>query len=253
MRRVYRKDCLRPAGWSQAVRNALPDYPEFVRQAAAFEKLGLNSARRRAGFCTFAPHAIGVRAGKARFPAIWGKHKGIVAGMSCRKCVYCEGPINAPRAAHVEHFHPKALFPSSAYEWTNYFLGCAGCNGAKGDKWPRRGGYLRPDQGDPASSLVFAEDGKVRAKGTSSAARLLIEDLDLNRTWLVERRRRDIEKMLTLLDVAVGFRNLGDDTVSGRLAGKLLAANDQADSAYSVAITQCFWRAWEKVWPGWRP
>ena len=38
----------------------------------------------------------------------------------------------------------------SGPEWTNYFLGCPGCNGAKSDKWPKRSGYIRPDRGDPA-------------------------------------------------------------------------------------------------------
>ena len=157
---------------------SLPAPAEFRRQAIAFQKLGLNSPKRRKGFAAFAPHVP--------VPALWGRHKEVIAAMSAHKCAYCEGPINALRASHVEHFKPKSLFPLLAYEWTNYFLGCPGCNGAKGAKWPERGGYLRPDRGDPSSHFVFEADGTARAARARSAADLMLTDFDLNRKWLVE-------------------------------------------------------------------
>lgn len=247
MRRVYRRDCRCPSKWQDDVRKALPKYHDFMAAAAAFEKLALNSVERRAGFSAYAPQVLVVKNGKVQFPAIWGKQKEIIARMSCRKCVYCEGPINAPRAAHVEHFRPKSLFPLGAYEWRNYFLGCPGCNGAKSDKWPERGGYIRPDAGDPSLQFVFFEDGKVHAKRAVGAAERMLQDFDLNRKWLVYRRKRDIGKMLKLLDVAVHFLKEGDRDVAGRLARTLLHVNDAPDSAYSVALTQCFRRAWKRA------
>ena len=245
MRRVYRKDSPCPTAWHDGCLKALPNYREFLRYAEEFEKLGVNSTKRRTGFLAFAPDVLVVKNGKARFPSIWGKHKEVIAGMSCRKCVYCEGPINAPRTAHVEHFKPKALFPSLAYEWTNYFLGCAGCNGAKGDKWPERGGYIRPDSGDPGSHFAFSEDGSMQPVSPGGSAERMLTDFDLNRKWLVYRRKLEIEKMRSLLAVAVGFLKKGHGELARSLAGVLLGTIDVPGAAYSVALTQCFWRAWK--------
>jgi uncharacterized protein (TIGR02646 family) len=235
---VYRKDCACPVGWGTQVAKALPDYAGFLRSASQFEQLGINSEARRDGFSRYAP-------GRADFPAIWGRHKELIAAMSHRKCVYCEGPINAPRAAHVEHFKPKALFPSLAYEWKNYFLGCPGCNGAKSDKWPKRGGYVRPDQGDPGRHFEFAKDGTVKAAKPGSAADRMLRDFDLKREWLSRRRKANIEAMLRLLKEATRLFGAGHKTEARRLARVLLATVGGPEAAYSIALTQCFWRAWK--------
>jgi uncharacterized protein (TIGR02646 family) len=250
VRRVHRRDCPCPTAWPGKVEKALPDYQEFLRRAAAFERLGLNSSARRAGFTVFAPDVLAQKLGRAEFPAIWGKQKEAIAAMSCRKCVYCEWTINAPAAAHVEHFKPKTLFPSLAYDWTNYFLGCPGCNCAKYDKWPKRGGYIRPDKGDPARHFVFSEDGKVKPASPHSSAERMIKDLDLNRTWLSDERKQNIEKMLTLLDQARRFFEGGLVDEARLLAKTLLRTIDTPDAAYSVALTQCFRRAWARACPG---
>jgi len=250
MRRVDRRGCPCPAAWLGKVQNALPDYQEFLRRAAEFERLGLNSMARRGGFSAFAPEALARKSGKAEFPAIWGKQKEAIAAMSCRKCVYCEGAINAPRAAHVEHFKPQALFPSLAYEWTNYFLGCPGCNGAKSDKWPKQGGYPRPDKGDPTRYFVFAEDGTVKAKRPRSSAERMLEDFDLYRKWLSDERKQNIQAMLKQLEDAVWVLERGHEELARRLVRTLLGNITSPERSYSVALTQCFWRAWERACPG---
>ena len=228
----------------------LPDHAEFLRKAAEFEKLGLNSEARRAGFPGYAPELLTVKkSGKAEFPPVWGRLKDTIAAMSHRKCVYCEGPINAPRAAHVEHFRPKALFPTLAYEWTNYFLGCPGCNGAKGDKWPKRGGYVRPDRGNPSRHFVFAEDGTVRAAKPRSAADRMLDDFDLKREWLSDQRKLNIEEMLRLLDDAALFGREGNVAQAKVLAATILRNVSDPKRAYSAALTQCFSRAWKIACP----
>ena len=229
----------------------LPDHAEFLRKAAEFEKLGLNSEVRRAGFSGWAPEVLVVKkAGKAEFPPVWGRLKDTIAEMSHRKCVYCEGPINAPRAAHVEHFKPKALFPTLAFEWTNYFLGCPGCNGAKGDKWPKRGEYVRPDRGNPSRHFVFVEDGTVRAAKPHSAADRMLDDFDLKREWLSDQRKLNIEEMLRLLDDAARFCCAGNVAQAKVLAATILRNVSDPKRAYSAALTQCFWRAWKSACPG---
>lgn len=228
----------------------LPDHAEFLRKAAEFEKLGLNSEVRRAGFSGWAPEVLAVKkAGKAEFPAVWGRLRDTIAAMSHRKCVYCEGPINAPRAAHVEHFKPKALFPTLAYEWKNYFLGCPGCNGAKGDKWPKRGGYVRPDWGNPSRHFVFAEDGTVRAAKPHSAAERMLDDFDLKREWLSDQRKLNIEEMLRLLDDAMRFYRLGHKELAKGLAATIWDNVSDPKRAYSAALTECFSRAWQGACP----
>ena len=250
MRRVYRERFPCPSTWPDRVKKSLPDAAEFVRQATEFEKLGLNSDERRIGFSSYAPQVLIKRSGKAEFPAIWGREKEIIAAMSHRKCVYCEGPINAPRAAHVEHFQPKSLFPSLAYDWTNYFLGCPGCNGAKGDKWPKRGGYVRPDRGDPSRHFMFVEDGTVRAMRPGSAAERMIGDFDLRRMWLADERKQNIQEMLRLLDDVVRLYRAGNESQAKVLAGTILQNVSNPARAYSAALTQCFWRAWKSACPG---
>jgi uncharacterized protein (TIGR02646 family) len=211
--------------------------------------LRLNSEVRRKGFVTYAPEVLVKKRDRHEFPNAWGRHKEAIATMSHRKCVYCEGPINAPAAANVEHFKPKALFPLMAYEWTNYFLGCTGCNTAKHDKWPKRGGYVRPDQGDPSRHFLFAEDGTARAVKPGSAADRMLEDFDLKREWLSDERKQNIEKMLSLLNEAVKLFQAGDEVQAKRLAHTLLGTVEGPEVAYSVALTQCFWRAWESACP----
>ncbi len=197
MIRLYRKNGKQPADWRETVEKALPDRTAYRRAAVRFERLHVNSAERRAGFTRFASHVLVVRKGKTEFPACWSIGKKTLWKMSHQKCAYCEVEINAPRAGQVEHFNPKALFPSLAYEWNNYFLACAGCNGAKSNKWPVKGDYVRPDRGDPAKMFRFLQDGTIHAARPD--AKKTIEDFDLWREWLVERRRTHIRQMLTRL------------------------------------------------------
>ncbi len=251
MRRVYREHCPCPPAWRRQVEKALPDHVAFRRQAIAFEKLRLSSKERRNRFSTYAPGVLAARkSGKVDFPAVWGRHKAIIAAMSSWKCAYCEGMIDAPRAAKVDHFKPKALFPSLAYEWTNYFLACEGCNGAKGDKWPERGGYVRPDYGDPSRHFVFAEDGTVQPASGHRAAERMVEDFDLKRKGLVEKRRLDIELMMRVVDAAAQFYRDGNEAQAKIFAAKARDDARNPKRAYSSALTQCFWRAWENACPG---
>src|SRR5262249_47960550 len=115
------------------------------------------------------------------------------------KCAYCESGINASRSQQVEHFKPKALFPSLAYDWSNYFLACDGCNGAKSDKWPRMGEYVRPDQSQPETLFVFDDCGGMRAQDTSSDAQRTVDDFELDRAGLRRFRAAAISLQLGML------------------------------------------------------
>ena len=249
MRRVFRERCACPKTWAGRVQKALPDHAGFLRLATEFERLGINSAARRTGFASYAPHVLVVKAGRTAFPDIWGREKELIAAMSHRKCAYCETSINAPRGGPVDHFKPKALFPSLAYDWTNYFLSCPGCNGAKGDKWPKSGGYIRPDRGDPSRHFIFAEDGTVRAGKAGSAAARMLDDFDLNGEWLAIDRKTNIDAMLRELEDASRLYREGNEELARRLATTILRNVSKPEREFSTALTQCFWRAWKSACP----
>jgi len=248
MIRLSRYGVRAPVNWRAVVDRALPDFAEYRRLAIQFETLPINSNQRRAGFSTFAAHVLRRRQNRPSFPCCWSSAKEALAAMSRQKCSYCEGEINSLRAGQVEHFKPKSLFPSLAYVWGNYFLACGGCNGAKSDRWPSAGGYLRPDQGDPTTELAFDLDGTVRARRGTAKAQRTIEDMELNRTWLVRRRKTHIKQMLSRLKMAeeVVLVNRG---VGCRLAKhELKMVNDPA-VAYSAALTECFSLVWKTACP----
>jgi hypothetical protein len=78
----------------------------------------------------------------------------------------------------------------------------------------------------------------------------MLKDFDLYREWLSDERKQNIEKMLKLLNEAVGLFEDGHEKQGRRLAKTLLGTIDAPETAYSVALTQCFWRAWERACPG---
>ena len=249
MIRLRRHGIRAPHTWKADIRKALPDFNKFMIKAAQFERLPINSKARRQGFISFAPEVLPNRKGKPYFPSCWSSAKEALAGMSRQKCSYCEGGINSLRAGQVEHFKPKSVFPSLAYVWANYFLACGGCNGAKGDKWPSSGTYLRPDRGNPDGRLLFSNDGKVRAKPPRAAVKKTIDDFDLNRKWLVRLRKRHIRDVLRRLE------DTEKVVAISRQIGRQLATNElkrlrDCSQAYSAALTQCFLCAWQEACPG---
>jgi len=261
VRRLDRGGVKIPPTWQVSARKAFPDYDSFAAKAAAFEALGIDDPVRRAGFKSYAAEVL-PRKGKkgvCDFKAIWGRLKRALAVMSHQKCAYCEWSINAERSAAVEHFKPKSLFPLLVYDCGNYFLCCAGCNGAKSDKWPLGGGsYVRPDEGDPSSLFRFHENGRMEAALPGGAAEETIRDLDLNRDWLCEQRKRAITYSLNELHT---ISRLGELAVRlGKEANQIqqLQAEMVRDAsarlrdpnlAYSTALTQCFERAWVEKFP----
>ncbi len=248
MRRLDRSGVEPPPDWGETVAKALPDVNAFYRQAERFEDLDVSSEQRRGGFARFAPRVLPEKKGRPYFPSKWGDAKDALAEMSHGKCAYCEAPINARRSGQVEHFRPKSLFPTLAYDWNNYFLGCDGCNGAKSDKWPRRGSYLRPDEGDPPRRLEFTADGEVNAKRQRGAAARTVEDFELNRAWLVRPRKTAIGVVLEDLESLIRDCPRGVARRLIRAMYRRLAGDPRR--AYSVALMQCFRRAWGGAFPG---
>ena len=53
------------------------------------------------------------------------------------KCAFCESIVTAVSYQNVEHFRPKSIYPSLAYEWENLLFACTVCNsGYKKTQFP---------------------------------------------------------------------------------------------------------------------
>ncbi len=244
MIRLDRSQVRVPESWAGKVESAFPDIEAFRRKAAEFEALHIDDPVRRKGFTSFAEEVLPKVGGKRKFRPFWCQAKDALAEMSHCKCAYCEIHIGGKRAAQVEHFQPKSLFPSRSYDWANYLLRCADCNGTKGDQWPTEGGsFVRPDgEEDPAVLFEFLDDGSIQEVEEGSSAASTILAFGLNRKWLCEGRAYEISWILGEVgDLAK--RIIPDEEVKRQGRRTLVRISDPRHR-YSAALTQCFLRAW---------
>lgn len=120
------------------------------------------------------------------------------------KCAYCESKISHVYYGDVEHIKPKSLFRIEQLDIRNLTFVCARCNGSKGDFWNEVTPLLNPFQDDPAAELLAIGFMVGRRPGRSVRGRLTIQQLDLNRAALLERRREHIESLQALADQFMG-------------------------------------------------
>lgn len=120
------------------------------------------------------------------------------------KCAYCEKSL-LDEQRHVEHYRPKALYPSLAFTWDNLLGACWACNLKKSNCFPLadetvRGNIddeqpllINPYIDDPSEFFEFHEE-EIRPKKGLSGTRLSKAqntiDTILNRPDLKERRRK---------------------------------------------------------------
>ena len=240
-----------PANWQEQVHKKLSDLEAYTRKAREFESLPISDNRRRAGFTTYAPEVLPKSRGKAIFPAVWRSDKRVKKTFdvwSQGKCAYCESLINASRSQQVEHFKPKSLFPSLAYDWANYFLACNGCNGAKLDKWPETGDYVRPDQGQPEALFVFDERGGMKALQSESEAQRTVDDFELDRSGLRRARQVAIRLQLAMMRDLIAETRL-QVVDKRRLAQGLIKRAENPQTPYSQALGQTLRRLWQQHFP----
>jgi hypothetical protein len=148
----------------------------------------------------------------------------------------------------VEHFKPKSLFPLLAYDWTNYFLACNGCNGAKLDKWPETGDYVRPDQGQPETLFVFDDRGGMKAVQAESEAQRTVDDFELD--WSGLRRARQVAIRLQLAMMRDLINETGLQVVKKRrFVQRLVERAENPKAPYSQALGQNLRRLWQQHFP----
>jgi uncharacterized protein (TIGR02646 family) len=244
-----------PANWQEQVHKKLPDLEAYTRKAREFESLPISDNRRRAGFIiyvtTYTPEVLPKSRGKAIFPAVWRSDKRVKKtfdAWSQGKCAYCESLINASRSQQVEHFKPKSLFPSLAYDWANYFLSCNGCNGAKLDKWPEAGDYIRPDRGQPEMLFVFDDQGGMKAVQADSEAQRTVDDFELDRSGLRRARQVAIRQQLATMSDLINQRGL-QVVDKRRFVQRMVERAENPKIPYSQALGQNLRRLWQEHFP----
>ena len=241
-----------PEDWQRKVAAKLPDPAAYRRKARTFERLSINDKRRRDGFAKYAPDVLPPARGRAAFPPVWNSDKRVKTALdtwSHGKCAYCETLINAGRSEQVEHFKPKSLFPSFAYEWNNYFLGCNGCNGAKLDKWPASGNYVRPDQGKPQALFNFRLNGEMSAQQADTDAQRTVTDFGGDRSGLRRARQVAIDQGLGQMRVLLDTDLPTCIKRQRRLARRIVKRAEAPTVPYSQALGQNLRRLWHGRFP----
>ena len=74
-----------------------------------------------------------------------------------KKCVYCESLNEVTSFAHIDHYHPKSLYPNETFCWDNLFMGCQICNTHKDNFDTSLEPFVHPLNDDPEEYLTFDE------------------------------------------------------------------------------------------------
>ena len=122
--------------------------------------------------------------------------------------MYCESKISHVNFGHVEHIKPKAqeLFPELEFEWTNLGYVCDRCNVAKASKYDADCEFIDPYKEDPGTHIE-AYGALVLERDASARGELTINELNLNRTDLVERRDMRIRSIQKAINAAMRAPN----------------------------------------------
>ncbi|HLK99174.1 MAG TPA: retron system putative HNH endonuclease [Myxococcaceae bacterium] len=190
--------------------------------------------------------------GKADFPAVWKNDyvKPAFKKMTAGYCSYCQSPGAACEHGRIDHFRPKSLFPSLAYDWKNYFYCCELCNHTKSDKWPDSGEYVRPDRGDPSSRFEFKKNGEIVAIASDLEAKRTIENLGLNRPDLKKERSVAIKGPVEdVQDLVRAVKKGSRPATEAKKHVKRLLRRFQKPGPYSAAIHQNVRRVWNDAFP----
>lgn len=79
--------------------------------------------------------------------------KEVLYPSSNKKCAFCESFPEDSGNIEIEHFHPKSLYPSEAFNWNNFLPCCRKCNSAKSDHDTKTSPIINPYIDDPENHL----------------------------------------------------------------------------------------------------
>lgn len=156
--------------------------------------------------------------------ADWGDVSSALEQVFSGKCAYCETLVTTSGDGAIHHFRPVANAIDAdgaislrhywwlAYEWSNLFLTCSGCNRYKASRFPVVGKraepgedlanenavLLNPCADEPDAHLTFVSDGMV--VGDTERGRATIDILALNRESLIQARHERAAALFNLVD-----------------------------------------------------
>ena len=126
--------------------------------------------------------------------------------MSAGHCAYCDAfPLDAGSQEQIDHFLPKSIHPELSYTWSNLYLCCPHCNGAKHDQHVPDA--LRPDEPGYTFERFFVYDNLTGRLSPHPAAtpeqqrrvERTIELFGLNEDGLPQARKRTLRQFRATL------------------------------------------------------
>lgn len=165
------------------------------------------------------------------------KNKEALKNASYDKCMYCESKISHIDFAHVEHIKPKSQgkFPHLEFDWNNHGYACPKCNNAKSDKYFNGCEFINPYDENPSEYLIPMGAFLFHKQG-SERGEITINEIELNRVDLVEKRTNRISDIRKAIDSC--FRTSNPALKSLALAALKEEANE--DKEYSIFIKALF-------------
>lgn len=146
------------------------------------------------------------------------------------KCMYCESKVEHISDLHIEHIKPKAKgkFPDLTFEYENLGLACPVCNRGKSDTYDNLLPFINPYVDDPTNHF-YAVGAFVWAKSGDQRAKLTENEIDLNRSDLIETRG---ERMKTIRKLIDSFHSQTNQTLKESIKKQILKEVDK-DKIYS--------------------
>lgn len=108
---------------------------------------------------------------------------------SLQKCAFCETKPGESGNIEVEHFAPKSIYPSIAFQWENFLPACRKCNGSKDDHDTIKEPIVNPYDMDP-EDIFHYKDIKISTNDNHHKAigELTIRVCGLNSVRLMKPR-----------------------------------------------------------------
>jgi len=122
------------------------------------------------------------------------------------KCMYCESKVSHTYYGDIEHIKPKSKFPALEFEWENLGFVCRICNGIKTDKFDEKTPHINPYEESPEDHII-AVGSFVKHKQGSERGEITINDIDLNRAPLIERRKEKLDQMEKAINACFRTKN----------------------------------------------
>jgi len=135
-------------------------------------------------------------ASKYRLPEV----KRVIVEEASGKCAYCESAVDHVYFGDVEHLLPKSEKPELTFEWSNLGYACSICNGNKSSYFDPKLSLVNPYAENPSDHIRFYGFFMFNAP-ESRRGQMTIEQIELNRAELVERRKERLEQVKRMCDL----------------------------------------------------